>query len=405
MESLINYSIQLNLYLILLLACYQWGIRQSTNFQMNRLFLLVGIAFSMFLPILRFNFSPETFAQIPTIQLQESIIQPTAKTVSSGLSYSFWLLAIYLSGVLIATSRIIYGVIRIYKLKKSCLKTDEYYKIPNSTAAFSFLQNIFIGENISEEQKAVILQHEKVNLRKLHMIDLLVLQLLEAFLFYNPFIYRFNSLFREIHEYEADHYSAEKKEGYITHLLSKHFDIKEFSIVHQFNSNHIKSRIMRIKNQEKRSAKPAAIIMSILLFGGVFLINQNSQAQNKSDDIIYKNYIEAGVEDTLAVDQIAKYQGGDDAFMKYIIENTKYPKAAKEKKISGTVFVEFVISLKGDIQSVKMLRGIEGGEELNREALRVIESIPEKWKPAMKDGKAVAASMVVPIKFKLPKEK
>lgn len=161
---------------------------------------------------------------------------------------------------------------------------------------------------------------------------------------------------------------------------------------------------MRIKNPKKRSAKPAAIIMSILLFGGVFLLNQNSQSQNKSGKNVYKNTTEAK-DKTQGVDQEAEYPGGYDALIKYISENTNYPKTAKENKISGTVYIEFIVSKEGYIESTKILRGVEGGEELNKEAIRVIESVPKQWKPAMKDGKAVAASLVMPLRFNLTKEK
>lgn len=402
MESLINYSIQLNLYLILLLACYQWGIRKTTNFQLSRLFLLIGVGISMFLPFIKFNLNSETLAQIPSFQLQESFIQAgTESSTSSGTSIASWLIMMYFIGLCIAASRIIYGMYQVFKLKRNCKKVAEYYEIPNSNAAFSFMRSIFIGKNLTEKQKEVVLKHEKIHLSKFHYIDLILVQLLEVFLFYNPFVYRLNSLFREVHEYEADYYSAEKQESYIAHLLSNHFDVKEFSIVHQFNSNHLKSRIMRIKNREKRPANPAAIIMTILLFGGVFLLNQNIKAQNGSDNKIYQNTTIEGKKKWNKVDELAKYKEGENALLKYIMETTKYPEDAKKNNITGTVFIEFIISKEGTIQSTKVLRGIKNGESLNKEALRVINSIPEKWEPAIKDGKEVAVSMVIPIKFQL----
>lgn len=160
---------------------------------------------------------------------------------------------------------------------------------------------------------------------------------------------------------------------------------------------------MRIKNREKRPANPAAIIMTILLFGGVFLLNQNIVAQNKSDNATYKNVSNAK-ENNDGVDQEAKYPGGLDAFIKYISENTKYPKSAKESGISGTVYLEFTISPNGDLKDINVLRGIKGGEALDQEAVRVLKSVPKKWQPAMKDGKAVAVKMTMPLRFELPKK-
>ena len=93
-----------------------------------------------------------------------------------------------------------------------------------------------------------------------------------------------------------------------------------------------------------------------------------------------------------------QYTGGEEAMMKYVAENIKYPQAAKDKNIGGRVFVSFVIEKDGSVNEVKVMRGIGGG--CDEEAVRVIKGMP-KWKPGIQKGKPVRVSYMMPLNFKL----
>lgn len=98
------------------------------------------------------------------------------------------------------------------------------------------------------------------------------------------------------------------------------------------------------------------------------------------------------------VEKMPEFPGKEEALMKYIGENIKYPQAARDAGIEGRVFVGFVIEPDGSVTNVKLIRGIGGG--CDEEAMRVIKSLP-KWKPGTQKGKAVRVSYQVPVLFKL----
>jgi len=98
------------------------------------------------------------------------------------------------------------------------------------------------------------------------------------------------------------------------------------------------------------------------------------------------------------VEQMPRFPGGDNARIKFIKENIKYPKEALEKGISGTVFVSFVVEKDGSISNVKLLKGIGGG--CDKEALRVVSMLPN-YEPGLQDGKPVRTQFNIPISFKL----
>lgn len=97
-------------------------------------------------------------------------------------------------------------------------------------------------------------------------------------------------------------------------------------------------------------------------------------------------------------EEMPEFPGGVEALMDFVGKNVKYPEEAKEKEISGRVFMSFVIEKDGSVSNVKVLRGIGGG--CDEEAVRVIKGMP-KWKPGIQKGKPVRVSYMMPINFKL----
>ncbi|MBO7143804.1 MAG: energy transducer TonB [Salinivirgaceae bacterium] len=100
----------------------------------------------------------------------------------------------------------------------------------------------------------------------------------------------------------------------------------------------------------------------------------------------------------MIVENMPEFPGGDLALRKYIAENVKYPEIAKENGLSGKVFVQFVINQRGEVENVKIARGVDPA--LDKEAIRVVQGLP-KWKPGSQRGKPVKVSYTVPINFQL----
>jgi len=92
----------------------------------------------------------------------------------------------------------------------------------------------------------------------------------------------------------------------------------------------------------------------------------------------------------------AQFPGGDEALLKFIRKKIKYPKQAIKNKISGTVYVQFIVEKDGSISDVTVIRGIGGG--CDEEAVRVITKMPN-WIPAKQKGIPVRSFYVIPITF------
>lgn len=98
------------------------------------------------------------------------------------------------------------------------------------------------------------------------------------------------------------------------------------------------------------------------------------------------------------VEEMPKFNGGEDSLFKYISNNIRYPKIALMSNVQGTVYVNFIINPDGKVSDVKVLRGIGSG--CDEEALRVVQSMPD-WNPGTQLSKKVSVTLNLPIKFKL----
>ena len=92
------------------------------------------------------------------------------------------------------------------------------------------------------------------------------------------------------------------------------------------------------------------------------------------------------------------FPGGEPALMKYLNTHIRYPDLARESGIQGTVYLSFVVEPSGNIDHVKVLRGIGGG--CDEEAVKVVKEMP-KWTPGKQRGKPVRVAFHLPVKFTL----
>lgn len=98
------------------------------------------------------------------------------------------------------------------------------------------------------------------------------------------------------------------------------------------------------------------------------------------------------------VEEMPSFPGGDEARIKFLQENIKYPQMAKESGIQGTVYVTFTTDEKGRVTDVQLMRGIGGG--CDEEAIRVVKMMPP-WNPGKQNGKPVRVRFTMQIKFTL----
>jgi protein TonB len=95
----------------------------------------------------------------------------------------------------------------------------------------------------------------------------------------------------------------------------------------------------------------------------------------------------------------ASFPGGMPAWARFLNKNLHVPDEAVSNGVSGTVVVQFIVDLDGNVSDVKAISGPEEGG-LRQEAERVIRK-SGKWVPAIQNGRHVKAYRRQPVIFQI----
>lgn len=80
--------------------------------------------------------------------------------------------------------------------------------------------------------------------------------------------------------------------------------------------------------------------------------------------------------------------------VKYVHQNIEYTEKARRMKLSGRIFVQFVIEKDGAVSHVEVVRGID--PLVDNEAVRAVQSLPAMT-PAKQRGQPVRMKFILPV--------
>lgn len=103
-----------------------------------------------------------------------------------------------------------------------------------------------------------------------------------------------------------------------------------------------------------------------------------------------------------AVEDPASFPGGDAALMHYILEKMKYPQRCLDSAYQAVIYMSFIVERDGSLSDIKAVKDYKQCPEFVEECKKIFIGMP-RWNPAQMQGKAVRASFMIPVRFKLKK--
>lgn len=325
MSKLILYLLEASVVLAILYSLYAFLLSKETFFSLNRFFLLAILVFSFLFPVVSFDFSVpgtaiinEPIENLSSMRMsyydalelwsQEGMSNPASGSIESESALKqnnqtratilMVLLVIYTIGLVAMAFRLIWTYTWIYRTKKRYPKERIdgmiVVKVPYQMAPFSFMNAVFVHEDmLGSDQFDQILAHEKTHILQRHSIDLIIVQLLAAILWFNPVVWLLIKSLKTTHEYIAD--KTIIKQGYSlveyqSLLLRQLISNNSFGLVHNFNLTFIKKRITMMKIQESgRAGKiKVAIVLSTVAVLSLIIVQCNSRVL---DDQLQPNLV------------------------------------------------------------------------------------------------------------------
>jgi len=267
MNSLFNYLIESSILMMLFYSLYYLLLRNQKTFTFNRFYLLVSTSLTLIIPVLSLDFLTTqhgTFNRsIVSIQeWQTSNLNITEFGEGPGESLPVMLLvSVILLGFLIKLTRFVLAFRKVWMLKKNnpitIINKTPVVQVTESIPPFSFLHYAFINTSIlNSDSFDQILAHEQVHIAQKHSYDLIFIELLACFYWFNPIIWMISKSIKASHEYIADqniiNYGYPSHE-YQTLLLEQIVNRQSNNLMPHFNLSFIKKRITMMDTKKSKT--------------------------------------------------------------------------------------------------------------------------------------------------------
>ena len=427
--TVINFVFESGFSLTIFTLVYLLFLRRETFFVLNRIYLLATVFFSILLPFVHFQVT----SAMPSVMLSEVTVtamryQNLLQTVTvygtkltSAVEQTIQSIGlirlVYLTGTAIFMVLFFYRLFQITKLiRNNEIEVKDgirIVKIDRDTTPFSFFNYVFINRNdVNSQGMKEMLAHEMEHVRQRHSFDVMILEILTIFQWFNPFIWLLKRSIRENHEFLAD-YGVLKpgvsSAAYRLLLLGSSFE-QQPVIANNFNYSLIKIRIKmmtKIKSSKIAAFKlsmgilvTAALLMIFAFDKDDSLLQDKKTTNKKAETTVNAQQKEKTADEQIfvQVEQMPEYPGGEAALRQFLASNVKYPDDAVKSGTQGKVFVKFVVNKDGKVVNPKIARSVS--PSIDKEALRVVSIMPN-WTPGKQKGKNVAVEYTVPILFKL----
>ena len=416
MDNLLTLILSQWLLGALLLGVYSLLLQEEKSYRFNRFYLLGSAVLMVLVPFVEWPVIGTEMAFLPTLLPEFGI---GGESLGSAKAFT-WDIRMLIGSLYVSISaalalrlflriRKLLGFIREHRLPVK--KYPGYYLVETKGLfpTSSFLHFLFWDNSVAIEshESDAIIQHELQHIKEKHSYDLLLLDLLTIVFWFNPIFFFIKRQLAIQHEYLADRHVLRQANptDYQLLMVKNLFNVNPLVFSSPFNQSQLVKR-MKMMQSNKTIQRWRSVSAIVLMAAGSILI---ACQQNETAD--YEEVIEiqqeagsneavtnAGDEIFHKVDKPASYPGGFEAFREKIMEELNYPKKAMEDKVSGTVFVQFVVTKEGDIEDVSLAKGVS--PELDSEAIRFVSTMG-KWIPGEHQGHIVKQSMIIPIKFSL----
>ncbi len=311
--------------LALLYCCYVVFLSRDTYHRFNRIVLLAITLLSFILPAFRISTQQPQAVHRALHELEmgleasdmtetsDAMNQDAYELSTTALSaqteveehtgvppFSLVVKTIYLLGVLVVFLRLVWYVTNtVLQMRGGLRLKDEQGNTvvvkAGDFAPFSFMRWIVININDYERNRESILKHEQAHIRFLHSYDIILLQFVKLFQWFNPFVYFLERDLKAVHEYMADEaviHQGIDAQTYQFLLVSKAVGGRLQTLANNFNHSLLKSRILMMK--KKPTPKAAAlkslcllpvVVLSITTFAQIIpadVMEEESPADNRS---------------------------------------------------------------------------------------------------------------------------
>jgi len=273
MLSFLIYDMKVAVALLVFYLFYRFLLRKETFHRFNRV-VLVGtavMAFMLPLCIITIHKPMEVVPVVPepvavAMDLPAQELAPMVETAAPW--WPIALIGLFWVGVAFILARVIISILSIFRIIRQgeLVREEDGCRIivtERDIDPFSWMKYIVLSRKDWEGDHAPILIHEKAHIGYGHSVELLLVDVLSAFQWFNPAIWMLRADLQELHEYEAD--DAVLRTGtnlkeYQYLLIKKAVSKSGYSVANSFNHSILKNRITMMSKSKSPLARGLRVL-------------------------------------------------------------------------------------------------------------------------------------------------
>ena len=258
MSAFLIYEGKAAVALLVFYLFYRFLLKKETFHRLNRAVLVGTMLLSFVLPLCVITVRKPIEALPVAFDVPPDGTKGGIESVLAAGKGAAWiqagptvLLVLFWAGVAVVLVHVLISVlsiVRIIRQGKTVCEDDDY-KITvteRKVEPFSWMRHIVLSRTDWEAPHDFILAHEKAHIRHGHSAEVLLVDILGAFQWFNPAVWMLRADLREIHEYEADdavlRTGADIRE-YQYLLIKKTVGKSGYSVANSLNHSILKKRI------------------------------------------------------------------------------------------------------------------------------------------------------------------
>lgn len=290
---MIIYLLKSGLSLLLIYLVYRLVLEREKMPIFNRIYLLIGLAFSFVVPLISLKFGNTSFSSnqvLGTLHFAEPGIARTASMAHESIFHvEDLVLAIYLLITSVFFFRFLFRLSSIFKKIKQNEKVAyegvHLVLLDQQILPYTFWKFIFVSRKsyTEKEIESELFDHEMAHVSQLHTIDILIIEGFKVIFWFNPLLRVYKKAMQMNHEYLADHevIKNDQKTQYYQHLLlNKAKSNTELHLSSNFNYLVTKKRIRMMTKNTSRTKSLVLSSMVVPFFTLLLLtFGNNMQAQ------------------------------------------------------------------------------------------------------------------------------
>ncbi|MGU3376806.1 M56 family metallopeptidase [Chryseobacterium sp. M5A1_1a] len=420
----------------LFIAVFYLFLEKEKIYRFNRFYLLSSLIFSYIIPFITITVQSVKKENKPRLLIEETTQQFLLNhSEQAGFNWINILWFIYAIITLFLLIKSVLAFIKIQRIQGE-KRTYHHYNIvltEENLSPFSFWKTIYIGKDYVKNNiiDPRIFLHEKSHLDQKHSIDLVIVQLINIFSWFNPVLFLYKKAIVTNHEFLADEAVLSNEfsiKEYQKLILEEILNTRNLPLTHSFNFNNTKKRFIMMKAKKtkfsllRKTAGITALAVATILFSERIYANSSAENEkNQQENPItipqFRKETSKPIFDTISPrknSQIkdnkatnttiteqadtniipAQYPGG---LMSLRTEASKIMDTSALESLNGTITATASLYI-NDLGKMTNVTVSGANDTFNKEFLKTVTTISNEttWKPATKDGKAIASVLKVP---------